>query len=71
MSLKFIAINGARDGYGPDQCHNSLTVGELIEALKEFDGDLPIYLVNDGGYTYGSITEPYEDVYGEDDDDDE
>jgi hypothetical protein len=71
VAIKFLAINGNRDGYGPDQCRNSLTVGELIEALKEFDEDLPIYLVNDGGYTYGSMTEPYEEVYGEEEDEDE
>jgi hypothetical protein len=68
MAIKFLAINGNRDGYGPDQCRNTLTVGELIEALQEFDEDLPIYLINDGGYTYGSLTQPYEEVYGEEDD---
>ena len=35
----------------------TLTVGELIEILEQFDYDRPIYLRNDNGYTYGSITE--------------
>ena len=34
-----------------------MTVGELIAALQEYDEDTPVYLRNDGGYTYGSIEE--------------
>lgn len=50
-------IEGKRNGYGTDQCGRTLTVGELIEILQNYDEDTPIYLRNDGGYTYGSITE--------------
>lgn len=35
----------------------TLTVGELMEILQEYSADTPIFLRNDNGYTYGSITE--------------
>jgi hypothetical protein len=50
-------INGNRNGYSPDQCGRTMTVSELIEYLEQFDGNTPVFLKNDGGYTYGSITE--------------
>lgn len=50
-------INGKRNGYGPEQCGRTLTVRELIELLSEFDEDTEVFLSNDSGYTYGSITE--------------
>ena len=34
-----------------------MTVGELIEILESFDPERPVFLRNDRGYTYGSITE--------------
>lgn len=52
-----VFINGKRNGYGPEQCGRTLTVGELIELLSEFDADAPIFLKNDNGYSFGSITE--------------
>lgn len=55
--MNAIYINGNRNGYGPDQCGRTLTVGELIEILEQYDEDRLIYLRNDNGYTYGSITE--------------
>lgn len=55
--MNAIFIEGNRNGYGPDQCGRTLTVGELIEILGEFDSDQPVFLRNDNGYTYGSITE--------------
>lgn len=55
--MKPIYIEGKRNGYGIDQCGQTLTVGELIEILEQFDYGRPIFLRNDNGYTYGSITE--------------
>lgn len=55
--MKALYIEGKRNGYGPDQCGRTLTVGELIEILEKFDYGRPVYLRNDNGYTYGSITE--------------
>lgn len=50
-------IEGNRNGYHPEQCGRTLTVNELIDYLTQFDGDMKVYLRNDNGYTYGSITE--------------
>ena len=55
-----IIINANREGYGTDQIRNTMTVGELIDALSDFDEDTPVYIGNDrnsyGWYTYGGIT---------------
>lgn len=71
--MKPLFIEGKRNGYGPDQCGRTLTVGELIEILSEFDEDRPVFLRNDNGYTYGSIREEdinaAEDIDGEEDED--
>ena len=56
MGISFIGIEGNRDGYSPDQCAETCTVRELIDALEYFDDDRPVYLINDNGYTYGSIS---------------
>lgn len=50
-------IEGRREGYGTDQIRRTMTVGGLREFLEQFDEETEIYLCNDGGYTYGSITE--------------
>ena len=59
-----IVINVHREGYGRDQIESTMTVGEMIEALSEFDPDTPIMVGNDpmryGWYTYGSIS--FEDI---------
>ena len=58
--MKAIFIEGRRDGYAPSQCYETLTVKELIEVLEQYDEDMPVYLRNDNGYTYGSIS--YESI---------
>lgn len=50
-------IEGRREGYTTEQISHTMTVGELIDYLSQFDEDMPVYLNNDNGYTYGSITE--------------
>lgn len=55
-----IFIEGKRNGYSIEQCGYTLTVGELIEELQQYDENTPVYLRNDKGYTYGSID--YEDI---------
>ena len=52
-----IYINGNRSGYSPEQCGRTLTAQQLINILSGFDPDAPVYLKNDGGYTYGAITD--------------
>ena len=49
-------INAQRTGYSPVQIQHTMTVGELIAALGEFDEDIPVFLKHDGGYTYGGIS---------------
>ena len=50
-------IEGRRDGYSTDQIKKTLTVGEIIRILEQYDEDTKVYLNNDNGYTFGSITE--------------
>ena len=52
-----IFIDGRRDAYSPAQCGDTMTVGELKEFLEQFSDDDKIFLSNDNGYTYGSITD--------------
>lgn len=46
-----------REGYGTDQVGKTMSVGELIEYLSYFDSEVPVYINNDNGYTYGAIRE--------------
>lgn len=57
MVYKAVFIDGRRTGYSPEQCMPTMTVGELIEKLKQYDEDMLVFLKNDNGYTYGEITE--------------
>lgn len=52
---KVLYIEGRRTGYSLDQCGETMTVGELIDKLSQYDKNIPIYLDNDNGYTYGNI----------------
>lgn len=55
-------IDGKRSGYSPEQCGETMTVGDLRKALNEatehgtLTDEMPIYLCNDNGYTYGEIS---------------
>ena len=53
--MEKVIINTRRNGYEPEQCKQTITVGELIEMLSEYEADAPIYTAHDNGYTYGSI----------------
>lgn len=53
---KALFINGNRSGYSPSQIENqTMTVGELMAMLEDFDPDSLVFLSNDSGYTYGHI----------------
>lgn len=60
---KKLFIDGKRSGYEPEQCGETLTVGQLRKALEkavewgDLSDDMPIYLRNDNGYTYGEISD--------------
>lgn len=67
-----VFIEGRRDGYGTDQIRNTMTVGELIAYLQDFDEDAKVYLKNDNGYTFGSITSSsFEEEWEEDEEEEE
>ena len=72
MAKRVVTIEGRRDAYSVNQIldgwYETMTVGELIEHLKQFDEDMPIMLKNDNGYTYGAITET---SFDEEEDEDE
>lgn len=55
--MKRLIYQTFREGYGIDQIRRTVTVGELIEFLGNYDENTPIYLSFDNGYTYGGITE--------------
>ena len=56
-----IFIEGRRNGYTPTQCGRTITVGELAELMQQYaedyGEDTPVFIINDGGYTYGNISE--------------
>ena len=60
MSKPVIIIEAKREGYSIEQAENereAITVGELMQMLEDFDEDAKVYISNDNGYTYGSVTE--------------
>lgn len=64
-------IEGRRSGHSPDSCGKTMTAGELIDYLSQYDEDAEVFLRNDRGYTYGNINynsfeESYEDEEEED-----
>ena len=70
MAKAILTIDGRREGYAPDQISHTMTVGELINFLSDYDEDTLIMINNDNGYTYGSITVgSFRDEEMEDDDD--
>ena len=81
MAKEVLTIDGRRDAYSIDQMlkyENTMTVGELIELLSNYDEDMPVMINNDNGYTYGAIkewdsfrVEESEEDYDEDEDEDE
>ena len=72
--MNALIIDAHRDGYSVDQVYETMTVSDLIYRLKDFDGDTPVYISYDSGYTYGGISEydiNLEDVEEEEDEEDE
>ena len=60
MSKPVIIIEAKREGYTIEQAEDereAITVGELMQLLEDFDEDTKVYISNDNGYTYGSVTE--------------
>ena len=53
---RVLYIDAQRESYGIDQVRHTMTVGDLIDYLEQFDEEAQVYLRHDGGYTYGGIT---------------
>lgn len=53
--MEAVIIEAHRTGYSISQIKNTITVGELIEALSNYSEDTPVYLSHDEGYTYSPI----------------
>lgn len=65
--MEKLILDTVREGYSADQIRHTMTVGELISFLEDYDEDTPIYLGFDRRYTYGGITEHrFELDHGED-----
>ena len=68
----FLSISARREGYAVDQISNTMTVGELIRLLEDYDEDMEVYISNDNGYTYGGIIEGRIDMeYAEEEEEEE
>ena len=69
--MKKLIIQAMRESYGQDDVR-TMTVGELIAALEEFDEDTPVILSHDSGYTYGGIRyELMEEQYDEEEEEEQ
>ena len=58
--MECIIIEAERTGHAPEQCGETMTVGELVElveSLSGYDDDVSVYLSHDNGYSYGSISQ--------------
>ena len=67
-----LILSTTREGYGTDQIRRTMTAGELVEFLSDYDEDMPVYLSFDNGYTYGGINERrIEAEYDDEEDEDE
>lgn len=53
----YLRIEGRFDGYTFGECAATMTIGELIEYLKEFDENLPVYINHQDGTYFGSVSE--------------
>ena len=60
MEKQVLKIEAQREGYTLNQVTSTMTVGELIAYLSQYEDDVKVYLSHDGGYTYGGIH--YQDI---------
>lgn len=66
-----VLIRANRDAYFLSQVNDTMTVGELIEVLENYDEDDRVYLCHDNGYTYGGLQYDSFIEYGEIEDGDD
>ena len=53
--MRALIMEAERTGYSIDQIRQTMTVGDLIAFLSDYDEDTPIYTSQDNGYTFGGI----------------
>lgn len=62
-----LIIEVKREAYSLEGVMNTMTVGELIDYLSQFDEESPVYISHDNGYTYGGLHyDSFSDSYPED-----
>lgn len=68
-----LIIEARRTAYSPKDIRRTMTVGELIRYLEDYNEDTPIILSHDNGYTYGEINQYdiREDEYDDDEEDED
>ena len=68
-----LIINTKRETYHKEEAAiSSITVGELINYLRQFDSEEAIVLSFDNGYTYGRLSEfRIEQIEEEEEEDDD
>lgn len=57
MEKQILVLEAQRECYSVEHVTDTMTAGELIAYLEQFDEDTPVYLSHDKGYTYGGIRE--------------
>ena len=53
--MRALIMETERTGYSIDQIRQTMTVGDLIAFLSDYDEDTQIYTSQDNGYTFGGI----------------
>ncbi len=67
---KFLTLAARFTNYSPSTLEETMTVGELMELLSEYDEDMEVCLSIDNGYIYGAI-EPSQFKIEEEDEEEE
>lgn len=67
-----LLYNTSRDAYDLEDVRRTMTVGELIAHLQDYDPDTPVYLGFDNSYTYGGLNErSFEELWDDESDEED
>ena len=66
-----LLYNTSRDAYDLEDVRRTMTVGELIAHLQDYDPDTPVYLGFDNGYTYGLNERSFEELWDDESDEED
>lgn len=55
--MRYLRIKAASDAYAASDCESTMTVGELMDALRAYPEDEPVVLSFNGGYSFGCVKE--------------